>query len=192
MHGRGVTQGTSCPTKQGASPSDGLDSTGCVLRWLGGSQETHERRKLFSGTDRISYYDSLSIGHIVRRFGELAVRSFIPLGLEQFVGNTHFNVIRFTGEQEKRLVLSLPSETGNRAIIAVFIRLAGDRAAGEHNIRPAENSQCALLRCISGLVREKYAVWNLFDQPRAKYRSGNPEDDIVVRSRCSQLGYLDA
>ena len=107
----------------------------------------------------------------------------MPLRLEQFVGDPHFNVIGFTGEEKQGLVLGLPSETGNRAIIAVFIRLAGDRAAGEHNIRPAENSQCALLRCISGLVREKHAVRNLFDQPRAKYRSGNPEDDIVIRYR---------
>src|SRR2546427_10292170 len=104
MHGRGVTQGTSGPTKQGASPSDGLDSAGGVLKWLGGSQEMHERRKLFSGTDRISCDDSLSIGHIVRRFGELAVRSFIPVGLEQFVGDTQFNGLRFTGEHEKRRV----------------------------------------------------------------------------------------
>src|SRR5438445_4488576 len=183
MHGGGVTQGTSRPTKQASPPSDRLDSTGCVLRWIGRSQETHEQRKLFNATDRVSHYNCLSIGRIVRRFGELALWGFIPFRLKQFVGDTHFNVIGFAGEQEKRLVLGFPSETGNRAIIAVFIRLAGDRAAGEHNIRPAENSQCALLRSISGLVREKYAVRNLFDQPRAKYRSGNPEDDIVIRYR---------
>src|SRR2546426_10685899 len=104
MHGRGVTQGTSRPTKQGASSSNGMDSTGCVLRWLGGSQEAHEHRKLFNATDRVSHCNGLSIGHVVGRCGKLTLRGFIPLSLEQFVGDTHFNVISFTGEQEKRLV----------------------------------------------------------------------------------------
>src|SRR5205085_11207387 len=99
---------------------------------------------------------------------------FIPFGLKQFVGDTHFNVIGFSGEQEKRLVLGFPSETGDRAIIAVLIRLAGDRAAGEHNIRPAPNPEGVLLLHISRLVRELRAVRDLFDQSRAKYRSGNP------------------
>src|SRR5439155_19486152 len=130
---------------------------------------------LFSATDRVNEYNGLGIGRIVRRFGILALGDFIPLRLEQFVGDTHFNVIGFAGEQEKRLVLSLPSETGDRAVIAVLIRLAGDRAAGEHNIRPAANPQCALLWYVGGLVREEHAIRNLFYQPRAKYRCGNPE-----------------
>ena len=120
------------------------------------------------------------------------MRGFIPLRLEQFVGDTHFNVIRFAGEQEQRLVLSLPSETGNRAVIAVLIRLAGDRAAGEHNIRPAANPQRALVWCVGGLVREEHAVRDLFDQPRAKYRSGNTEDDIVSRHRCRKIRLFES
>src|SRR5437773_10984987 len=160
MHGGGVTQGASGPTKQDSTSSDGLDSAGCVLRWLGGSQETHEHRKLFSATDCVSHYNGLGIGRIVRRFGILALRGFIPLRLEQLVGDTHFDVVGFTGEQEKRLVLSLPSETGNRAVIAILIRLAGDRAAREPHIRPSANPQCALVWCLRALLHEGAACGN--------------------------------
>src|SRR5205823_8903651 len=80
----------------------------------------------------------------------------------------------------ERLVLGFPSKARDGAGIAVEVRLAGDRAAGQDDIGPAENAHRALVSCVSGLVRRDLAVRYLFDQARAENRGGNPEDDVVV------------
>src|SRR5437016_9434757 len=123
MHGGGVTQGASGPTKQASASSDGLDSTGCVIRRLGGSQEAHEQGKLFDPADGIRDSGAIRVCHVVRGWTIQTSWIFVPFGLKQFISDPHFHVVGFAGKEQKRLILSLPSETGNRAVIAILIRL---------------------------------------------------------------------
>ena len=70
----------------------------------------------------------------------------VALGLEQLVGDAHLDVVGLAGEHQQRLVLRLPSEARDRAVVAVVVRLAGDGPARQVEIgRPRMPS--ALLRC---------------------------------------------
>src|SRR5438067_12419924 len=123
MHGGGVTEGTSHSTKQASPPSNGLDSTGHVLRGLGRSQKTHEQGKLFDPADGIRDSGAIRVCHVVRGWTIQTSWIFVPFGLKQFVSDPHFHVVGFAGKEQKRPILSLPSETGSRAVIAILIRL---------------------------------------------------------------------
>src|SRR4029453_7963171 len=100
------------------------------------SEEAREEGELFDRTDRIKGRLAVSLGHVVGNCIQLARRGFVPPGLKELVGYTHFDVIRLAGKQQERLVLGLPAKTGDRAVIAVVVRLAGDRMAGKDDIRP--------------------------------------------------------
>ena len=45
---------------------------------------------------------------------------------ENFIGDTHLHVVGLAGKQFQRLVLRLPAEAGDGAIIAVVIESAAD------------------------------------------------------------------
>src|SRR2546428_11608212 len=124
-------------TAEQVSPS----SYGLGPRWPIGRrhrccEEARGEEKLFDRTYRIKGLLAVSLGHVVGNSIELACRGFIPLGLKELVGDTHLDVVRHAGEQQERLVLGLPAKTGDRTVIAVVVRLAGDRMAGEDDIRP--------------------------------------------------------
>ena len=57
-------------------------------------------------------------------------RCFVALGREQLVGDAHLDVVGLAGEQQQRLVLRLPAEPRDRAVVAVVVGLAADGAAG--------------------------------------------------------------
>ncbi len=141
-------------------------------------QETHEDREPFDVTARIGI---VGVGGVVRNRLELAGEVFFPLGLEQLVGDTLLDVVRLAREQKQRLVLRLPAETRDRAVIAVVIGLAGDRATGDVEIRPAFDPQRALLARVGSLVCEYRAVRDLLDQPRPEDRGGDPKDHVLIR-----------
>src|SRR5207249_7106105 len=61
---------------------------------------------------------------------------------------------RRSSDLEQRLVLRLPSEPRDRAVVAVAIRHAGDRAPGDVEIRLAPDSQRALLTAVARHVGE--------------------------------------
>src|SRR6266699_1523837 len=49
-----------------------------------------------------------------------------PILREEFVGDAHFHVVCFTGEDHQRLVLGFPAKTADGAIVAVVIEGAAD------------------------------------------------------------------
>ena len=51
--------------------------------------------------------------------GELAGRRLVALGLEQLVGDAHLDVVGLAREQQQRLVLRLPAEARDGAVVAV-------------------------------------------------------------------------
>ena len=88
---------------------------------VGGRQEALEVGELLDGADRRRHGSCRDVvGH--RR--ELAGRGLVTLGLEQLVGDAHLDVVGLAGEEQQRLVLSLPAEAGDRAVVAVAVRAA--------------------------------------------------------------------
>src|SRR5207244_4237200 len=124
--------------EQVAHSSNGLGPPWPIGRRRRCCEEAREEGKLFDRTDRIEGLLAVSLGHVVGNSIELASRGFVPLGLKELVGDTHLDVVRLAGEQQERLVLGLPAKTGDRAVIAVVVRLAGARMAGEDDARLAD------------------------------------------------------
>ena len=56
--------------------------------------------------------------------------------LEKLIADAHFDVVSLSGEDQERLVLGLPTEAGDRAVIAVVIGLfvCADGVANAHEI----------------------------------------------------------
>src|SRR5438552_5867264 len=67
------------------------------------------------------------------------------------------------------------------AVVAVVVRLAGDRVAGEYDVRPALDPEILLPGRVVYLVREDRLVGDLLDQARAEHRRRNPEDHVAAR-----------
>ena len=105
---------------------------------------------------------------------ELAVRVVLPLILEQVVGHADLDIVRFTGEQQQRLVLRLPTEARDCAVIAVVIKASG-------------YSQGALLLRIGSQRSFESVIGRALHQAQAERRRGNPEDDVPVRKLCLEI-----
>src|SRR5207245_5791187 len=136
-----MTEGAPGTAEQVSPSCNGRGPTRRIEITLMCSEEAREEVELFYRTNRIEGRLAVSLGHIVGNCIELASRGFVPLGLKELVGDTHLDVVRLAGEQQERLVLGLPAKTGDRAVIAVVVRLARDRMAGENDIRPTVNPE---------------------------------------------------
>ena len=78
------------------------------------------------GVGRIRVSDAVRIAHV------LAI--FFTLGLEQIVRDAHLDVVGLAREHQQRLVLRLPPEARDGAIVAVVVALAADGAASEEEV----------------------------------------------------------
>src|SRR5438445_4943096 len=151
-----MTERAAGTAEQVAPSSNGLGAPWPIGRRQRCCEEAREEGKFFDRTDRIKRLFAVSLGHVVGNSIELASRGFIPLGLKELVGDTHLDVVRLAGEQQERLVLGLPAKTSDRAVIAVVVRLSGDRMAGEDDIRPTVNPERSLHGSVIGLVHEDH------------------------------------
>src|SRR6266850_597395 len=102
-------------------------------------QETSEEGEFVDRADCSSSRLTIGVGNVIWNRRKLASWRFISLGLKQFVGDTHFDVVCLAGKQKERFVLSFPSEAGDRAVIAVVVSLPRDRMASEDNVGPSHN-----------------------------------------------------
>src|SRR5262249_12136728 len=125
VEGRGVTERAPDVAKQALAAGDRLGATWGVEsrgRW---GEEAHKEREFLDGAERLQGRHGVGVGHVVRHRRELARRVFLALRLKQFVGDAHFDVVGFAGEQEERLDLGFPAKARDGAVIAVEVRLAG-------------------------------------------------------------------
>src|SRR5216684_2136545 len=167
--------------EQLSAPCNRIGPSRCIGRRRRCRQEAREEGELFDRADHLESRLAIGLGDVVGNRRKLASRGFIALGLKQLVADTHFHVVRLAGEQQEGFVLGLPSKPRDRAVIAVVVRLAGDRMASEDNIGPAVDPECFLLGCVIDLVRKDHLVRDLFDQAGAKHRGRNPEDHVAAR-----------
>src|SRR5262249_52625943 len=109
---------------------------------------------------------------------ELAVAVLLALLLERLVADTHLDVVGLAREDHQRLVLGLPAEPGDRAVVAAAID-------------PSADAEPALReRIVAEVVRDR-DVGDVLDQAGAEYRGRNPEDDVVVPDLSFEVLLLD-
>ena len=163
------------------APRDRFDTPRRIERRRRRREEAREEGELLDRAQALDQRLGDALGGVVGDRRELAARGLVALGLKELVGDPHLDVVRLAGEQEQRLVLSLPSEPRDRAVVAVVVRLAGDRVAGENDVGPALDPEILLPGRVVGLVREDRLIGDLLDQARAEHRRGNPEDHVAAR-----------
>src|SRR3981189_1721609 len=93
---------------------------------------------------------------------------FLALTLEVFIGDAHLHVIGLTRKNQERLVLRLPAEARDGAIVTVGVDMTLDAVTG------FQSSRIARQVVPDGCVADR------FDQPRAESGRRNPEDHVVV------------
>ena len=106
--------------------------------------------------------------------------ALVALGLEHLVGDPHFDVVGLAGEQQQRLVLPLPAEPRDRAVVAVVVGLPRDRAAGEMVVRPPADAERLRADAVAARFASQRRVRDHFDQPGTEHRRRNAEDHVVV------------
>src|SRR5262245_15510057 len=97
--------------------------------------------------------------------GGSAAGRLVTLVLEQLVADAHLDVVGLTREEQQRLVLCLPSETSDRAVVAVVVGSSTD----------PERALQGRVAC--GVARNS-RVGNLFHQTQSERWGRNPEDDV--------------
>jgi len=162
-----VAQGASRRSEQAASIDDGRHAYVAIgayrRRLIQKLHEPHEGHDI--GDVRAAHVEP---GVVLRRGIRRALRVFLALTLEVFIGNAHLHGIGLTRENQERLVLRLPAETRDSAIVAVGVDMTFDAVISFHSARIAR--QVVPDGCVS----------DRFDQPCAESGRGNPEDHVVV------------
>src|SRR5712664_3522842 len=88
-----------------------------------------------------------------------------PFLREDFVRDALLDVISLTGEELQRLVLGLPSEAADRAVVAIVVERAGN----------------ALIVVERGLlIVEQSLVGDGLEQTQSEGRRRDPENNVVV------------
>src|ERR1700740_1387498 len=169
--------GTPYLCKSGASFLTG----GCGWSGSGRGQHPHEVGKgLDVGKDRRV---RIAARRGSRREVERVLRSgvkdtawrFVAFLLEKLVCDAHLDVVCLAGEYEQGFVLCLPPETRNASIVCTAVHVSA-----QVSVRVPGNTQCRLLRRLGPRVRKDGRVWNRFDEPRAKHRSRDPENNVRI------------
>src|SRR5437660_12673815 len=104
----------------------------------------------------------------------MALRGLIPLLREQLVGYALLHVVGFAREDQEGLVLRLPPEPGDRAVVTVPVLATG-------------NAKELLSQRLGSFIRDDRAFVDGLDQARAKHRRGDPEDQVVLCGRCGKV-----
>ena len=119
------------------------------------------------------------VRHVVGNGRKLAGAGFIALRLEQLVRDAHLHAVRFAREYQQGFVLRFPAESRHRAVVAVVVRLAGNRSARYLEIRMPADAQRVVRRRVAGLTGQDRRIRNRLNQPSAERRCRNAEDDVV-------------
>ena len=155
--------------------------------WL--IQKTHERGE----TDDVAGQcgsAQVEVGGVFRRAVEDAAGSFVAFIGKEFIGNPHLHVVGLASEDFDRLVLSLPSKSGNRAVVSAGVWAPGDRGA-LIGIRTSTDPHSVLLIALRIHLLQDDGFRNGFDQAASESRCRNAEDQIVAVSGLLKVGLCD-
>jgi len=173
-----VAHGAADGAEHGLAVLNGLRRRIVVNALCGRSGRGEEAREHGEGHDVAGdgRAGTVEIGLIFRqRIVETRSRRIGAFGLEEFVGDAHFDVVGFASENLERFILGFPAETSDGAVIAAVIGMAGDAERG-------------LGLSVRGHVSEDGGVGDIFDQARAESGRGNAEDQIVLALHLREVG----
>jgi hypothetical protein len=185
---RRVTERAPGPHERAAPNADRGRAAWRVGRRSGRRQEPLEESEFLDRAQSGRSGRDLSVGDIIGDSGELAMRILLALLLEQLVRDAHLDVVGLAREHQQRLVLGLPSEPGNRSIIAIVVRVPRDCPSRHGDVGAAHDAELVLSGGAVRLVRQNQTVRNLLDEPSAEGRRRNPEDHVVARSLHREVG----
>jgi hypothetical protein len=137
-------------------------------------QEAHEVREVHDVAGKFAIDIRMVFGSGV----ELAAHSLVAFGIEDFVSDAHFDVVSLGGEEHQGLVLRLPAEPSDGAIVCV-------------GVGSAEDAQHLLLLLVAVEIGEKRRVRNGFDQPAAIQRRRDSKHEIVFLRRPREVVLLN-
>src|SRR5262252_9630974 len=140
----------------------------------GRSEEAHEGGELLRTAHGLGGRGGVRVRDVVRHGGELAARRLLALLGEELVRDALLDVVRLAREDQERLVLRLPAEARDRAVVAAGVGRASDVDA----VGTAADAESGLAVGRRGEVVQDGAVRDALDQARAEDRRGNPEDDV--------------
>ena len=164
-------------------------TAGGIRRGARRSQEALEVGEVRDGADL-----GATLVHVVGHRRELAARRLVALLREALVGDPHLDVVGLGGEDEQRLVLGLPAEPRDRAVVAVPVdrplmpRLFFAVALAPRLARIVESMICSIrpvpktgvgirnTTLLLRICRSKSSCWML--QPRSLRVPGNHEEGM--------------
>ena len=172
-----MTQSASRRSEQAASIGDGRHADIAIRAYRCRLiQKLHERHEGHN-VGGVRAADGKT-GVALRRAIRCALRVFLALVLEVFIADAHLHAIGLTRENQQRLVLRLPAEPCDGAIVAIRIDVTSDTVIRLHT-------------GIADQIVPDGCVCNRFDQPCAKSRRRNPEDHVVVGLLPGEIRLLD-
>ena len=105
--------------------------------------------------------------NIERFVHRAAGRIFAPANGKCIIADSHFHVVRLSGEDSDRSVLCLPPKTADGAIVG-------------HKVGVTGNSEFLLLLAMGGHVGENRRVLDAFNQSQSKKLQRDAECDIAI------------
>ncbi len=94
---------------------------------------------------------------------------------EQLIGDAHLDVVSLAGKHQQRLVLCLPTEAGDAAVVRAQVDVAFEKRIGV-----TVHTFPAVVRRIGVHVRKDCRIRNRLDEARSEHRRGNAEREIRV------------
>jgi len=141
----------------------------------GRSQHPHEVGKSIDIREDGGIGSSREVDCVLGRGVEQTTGSLVALLGEDLVSDTHFDVVSLSREQEKRFVLCLPSEAGDGTVVGAAVGVAT-----QMRVRVSGNARLPLAGRLGGHVGQDCRVGDRFDEPAAKGRRRNSENDVPV------------
>src|ERR1700674_4738319 len=154
-----------------------------IGRGGGRGQHPHEAGKRLDVRENGCVWASREVEAVLRCRVEETTRSLVAFLGEELVRDPHLDVVGLAGEYEEGLVLRLPSEAGDRAVVGAAVR-----GASQVRVRVTRNAQPRLQRGVSTHVRQDRRIGDRLDEPNAKDGCGNAEDDVVVSAVAGERG----
>ena len=162
-----------------------VDDRRRVGRGSGRSKHAHEVGKAFDVGDdgRIggSRGCDRKVERVIWRSDEKTGGSLVAFLREQLVRDTHFDIVGFAGEHDQGLVLRLPAETSDGAVVGAAIDVAAEDGVGV-----AEDTQRGLLGGVGLHVGQDGGVRDGLDQSCTENRSRDSEDDVWIPTLASE------
>ena len=127
------------------------------LRRVGEARERREADDV--GDRRHGAGARIDLGAILRQAVELAAAVGLALVGEDLVGHALLDVVGLAGEDQQRLVLRLPAEPGDRAVVAAVVEPPGDAELRLLEARLRERSSPARRPACPRPARRRTSAW---------------------------------